>query len=88
MVKKVKTEVDRLLLVPKIKESSILAKYIGILLFLIKTKSSLSTSVFTRVFIYFAKFRKQYFMYFGYKGVESEPNYSHLLATFLKYHKP
>ena len=39
-------DVDRLLLVSKLKESSILTKYIGIFFFIFKPKNSLSTSVF------------------------------------------
>ena len=27
-------------------------------------------------------------MYFGHKHVETEPNFSHELSTFLKYHMP
>ena len=46
MLEKIKTDEDRLLLVSKLKKSSILAKYIEKFFFIIKTKSSLSTSVF------------------------------------------
>ena len=46
MLEKLKTDVDRLLLVSKLKKSLILVKYIGKFVFIIKTKSSLSTSVF------------------------------------------
>ena len=41
----IKTDADRLLLVSKLKKSSILAKYIGKFLFIVKTKSRLFTSV-------------------------------------------
>ena len=47
MAEKIKTNVDRLLLVSKSEKSSILAKYIGKFFFTVKTKSSLFTSVFT-----------------------------------------
>ena len=46
MVEKMKTDVDRLLLVSKLKKSLILAKYIGKYVFTVKTKSSPSTSIF------------------------------------------
>ena len=46
MVEKIKKDVDRLLLVSKLKKSSILAKYVGKFAFMIKTNSSLSTSTF------------------------------------------
>ena len=52
MVEKIKTVVDRLLLVSKMKKSSILAKCIGNFCFTFKTKSSLSMSVFTFSTIY------------------------------------
>ena len=46
MVVEIKTDVDKKLLILKMKKSSILAKSIGNFLFIIKTKSSPSTSVF------------------------------------------
>ena len=85
MFEKIKTNVDRLLLVLKFKKSSILAKYMRFS-FIAKTKSSLSTSVF--IFFTFLKLWKQRFMYFGHKHVETGPNYSYKLATFLNYHMP
>ena len=45
MVVKIQTDVDRLLLDSKLKKSSILTLYIGKFVFIVKTKSSLSTSV-------------------------------------------
>ena len=45
-IKKINTGVDRLLLVTKLKKSSVLAKYIGNFVFIAKTKSSLFTPVF------------------------------------------
>ena len=36
----------------------------------------------------FPKFEKQNFIYFGHKHVETGPNSSHELATFLKHHMP
>ena len=41
MVERIKMDVDRLTLVSKLKENSILAKSIGNFVFIIKTKSSL-----------------------------------------------
>ena len=46
MLEKIKTDVDRLLLVSKLKKISTLAKYIGKFVFIIKTKSILSKSAF------------------------------------------
>ena len=45
IVDMIKTDVDRLILVSKLKKSSISAIYIRKLFFIVKTKSSLSTSV-------------------------------------------
>ena len=45
MIVNIKTDVDRLLLVSKLKNNSILAIYTGKFVFIVKTKSSLSTSV-------------------------------------------
>ena len=52
MEDKIKTDIDRLLLVPKLKKSSILAKYIEKFVFIVKTKSSLismSVSIFSTI---------------------------------------
>ena len=46
MVDRIKTDVDRLLLVPKMKKMFNFTKYISKPFFSIKTKSNLSTSVF------------------------------------------
>ena len=46
MIETIKTDVDRLLLVSKFKKSSIVKKYIENFFFIVKTKSSLSMSVF------------------------------------------
>ena len=46
MLEKIKTDVDRLLFVLKFKKSSIIAKYIGTLFFIIKTKIRLFMSDF------------------------------------------
>ena len=52
--------------------------------FIIKTKSSLSTSVF--IFSTMSQILEKNVLYFGHKHVESGPSCSHKLATFLKYH--
>ena len=86
MVEKIKTDVDRLLLVSKLQKSSILAKYIGTFVSLLK-----SNVVNLHPFLSslkFLNFWKQHFMYFGHKHVEIKPIFSHELATFLKYHMP
>ena len=46
MVEKIKTEVDRLLLVQKIQKSLFPAQFIGENVIIVKTKSSPSTSIF------------------------------------------
>ena len=46
IVEKIKTDVNRLLLISKMKKSSILEKYTEKFVFIIKTKNSPSTSVF------------------------------------------
>ena len=46
MVKKIETDIDRQLLFWKLIKNSILAKFIGKIMIIIKTKNSLSTSVF------------------------------------------
>ena len=87
MVEKIKRNVDRLLLVSKMKKSSSLTKYIGNFFFTVKTKISQSTSVF--IFSTISQIiKKQNFMYFEYKRVETGLNCSHELATFFKYHMP
>ena len=78
-------KVCRLFLIWKMKKSSILVKYIRNIFLTMKTKSSLSTSVF--IFSTFSQIKKKNFMYFGHKHVETEPSYSLELATFLKYHR-
>ena len=45
ILEKTKTDVDRLLLVSKFEKSSILAKYIGKFIFIVKTKIRVFTSV-------------------------------------------
>ena len=65
-------DVDGLLLVSKLKKSSILAKYVGNFSFIIKTKSSLCPFSSS---LPFCKFRKQNFMYFGYKLVKTGSNF-------------
>ena len=52
MVNKIKKDVDKLLLVSKMKKSSILVKYIENFVSVIETKISLSTSVFIFSTIY------------------------------------
>ena len=46
MAEKIKTDVDRLLLVLKMQKSSVSEKFIGKFVFTVQTKRSLSTSVF------------------------------------------
>ena len=82
IVEKMKTDVDRLLLVSKMKKSSILGKYIRDFLFIIKTKSSLSTSVF--IFVTISQILKT--KCYVHKHVGTGPNCSHELTTFIKYH--
>ena len=62
-------------LVWQMKNSSILVKSIRIFVFIIKSKSSLFTSIFT--FSIISKFWKQDFMYFARKHVETEPSRLH-----------
>ena len=82
---KIKTDVDRLLLVSKLTKCSILAKYIGTFFFIVKTKSIYRPFL---SFLPFLKFWKKRFIYFGHKHVETGANYSYELATFLKYYMP
>ena len=88
MLEMIKTNVDRLLLVPKLKKSSILAKYIGECFLIVETKSSLSPSVFMFSVISQILKIKFYVLYFRYKNVETGANCSHKIAAFLKYHMP
>ena len=86
MVENMKTDIDRLLLVSKLIKSSILLKYIGNFFSFSNPKV-----VYIRPFLSslpFPKFWKENFMYFSHKRVETGPNCSHELATFLKYHMP
>ena len=86
MLERMKTDVDRLLLVSKFRKSSSLAKYIGNFFPFSKPKV-----VYVRPFsssLTFQKFWKQRFVYFGHKHLETGPNYSYELATLLKYHMP
>ena len=69
----------RLLLVSKFKKSLILAKNIRKFVSLSKQKV-----VYLRPFLSSLLFPK--FIYFGNKHVETGPNCSHELATFLKYY--
>ena len=74
MVDKIKTDVDRLLLVSKMKKSSISQNISTNFFSLLKPKV-----VYLRPFLSylpFSKFWKQNFMYFGYKHVETGPNSS------------
>ena len=75
-----KTNVDRLLLVSKLKKTSILAKYIGNLFFIVKTKSSISTSIIT--FSAISRIMKtKFYVLFRHKYIETGPNCSHELDT-------
>ena len=86
MAKKIKTDVDRLLLVSKLKKRSIIAKYIGIFFSLSKPKVVYLRPILSS--LPFPKFKKQYFMYFEHKRIETGTKCLHELATFLKYHIP
>ena len=55
MVKKIKTDVDRLLLVTKLKKSSILAKYINNYFY----SQSQKKSTYVRFVCHFANFKKK-----------------------------
>ena len=83
MVEKIKSDVDRLLVVSKLKKSSILAKHIGIF-FIVATKSSLSTSLF--IFSTISQILKTKFYVFWKQTCRNWTKYE--LATFLKYHMP
>ena len=79
-----KTGVDRLFSVSKMKKSSIVGKYIGNFFLTSKPKV-----VYLRPFLFslpFPEFWKQNVMYFGSKHVETGPNCSQELATFIKYY--
>ena len=58
------------------------SKIYGEHFFIIKTKSSLTTSAF--IFATISQIKKKNFMYFGHKYLESGPSCLHKLATFLK----
>ena len=76
--------VDRLLLVSKLKKSSILAKYSENLFCIVKTKSSLFTSVF--IFSTISQIlNRKFYVLFRHKHVETRPNCLRKLDTFLKY---
>ena len=86
MVEKRKADVDTLLMVLKLKKSSILSKYIGHFFSFLKPKV-----VYLRPFLSslsFPKFWKQKLTYFGHKHVATGSNFSHAFATFFKYHMP
>ena len=77
---------SRLHLVSKMKERTISQNIFEIFFPLSKSKV-----VYLRPFsssLPFRKFRKQNFMHFGHQHVETGPNCSHELASFLKYHMP
>ena len=78
IVEKIKLDIDRLLLVTKMKKSSILTKYTEKLFYIIKTKILSSLP--------FLKLWKHRFMYFRHKHVETGLNCSHEVSIFLKYH--
>ena len=76
MSEKIIVDVDRLLLIPKVKKSSILAKYIRKFFpMLLKPKE-----VYLRPFLSslsILKICKQNFMYFWHKHIEIKPNFSY-----------
>ena len=85
-VKKIQTDLYSLYLVSKIKKSSISQNILESFFLLSKPKVD-----YLRPFsssLPFLKFWKQNLMYFGHKNVETWPNCSHKLATYLKYHMP
>ena len=87
MLDKIKTDVDRLLLILIMKKKFV-DIFCEIELFF---SFSISKVVYLRPFLFylpFPKFWKQNFMYFAHKHVETRTNCSHKLATFLKYHMP
>ena len=84
MVETIKTDVDRPLLVSKLKRSSIFKKSIRNFLLLSKPRLVYLDPLISS--LPFFKFSKQNVMYFGVKHVETRPNFLHELATFLKYH--
>ena len=88
-MEKIKTDAGRLFLVSKMKKSLNLAKYTEHFFFIIKTKSSPSTSVFIFSNIYQIMNKKMLKTKdFGHKHVETGLNCSHELSIFLKYHMP
>ena len=86
MVEKMKTDVDRQLLVWKMQKSTILEKSIGNIFFIIKIKSRLSSSVFIITSIH--QIFEIKFMHYVRKHLKIGSAFSHELATFLKYHMP
>ena len=85
MVDKIKTDVDRLLLVSKMKKSPISQNITTNFFSLSKPKVA-----YLRPFLSlpFTKFWKQNFVYFEHKHIETRPNFSHEIRYFLKYHMP
>ena len=83
MVDEIKTEVDRLLLVSKLKKSSI-SQNISTNFFSLSSPKV----VYLRPFLSslpFPNFWKQNFMYFAHKHVETGPNFSLEISRFLKF---
>ena len=86
MVEKMKTDVDEVLLVPKLKKGQIQQNILENFHLFSKPKV-----VYLHPFLSslpFSKFWKPNLMYFGPKHVETGSNYSHELVTFLQYHMP
>ena len=81
ILEKIKTNVDRLLLVWKLKKFNF-SEYFGNFFFIIKTKSSLSTSVF--IFSTISQILETTFniLYFGHKLLETGPNVHMNLILF------
>ena len=79
-------DVDRPLLVSKMKTSLILAKYTDIFFSILKPKVVYLRSFLS--FLTFPKFLKQNFKHFWHKHVETGLNCSHELSIYLKYHMP
>ena len=84
MAEKIKTDVNRLLMVSKMKKSSISQNILTNFCLW-----SIPKVVYLRPFLSslpFSKFWKNFFMYCAHKHVETGPNSSHEIPNFLKYH--
>ena len=87
MVKKTKTDVDRLLLILKIEESSISAKFIGHFFLHCQNQKKY---IYVRVYFlhHFSNFKNECLFFFGCKHVKTEQTFLHELTCFVNYHMP